>query len=300
MQVIRLYEILYMLLDKKIVTAKRIAERLEVSTRTIYRDINILSSAGIQIYMNKGKGGGISLQPDFDMNKEMLTDEEKESLLVSLKDVYPFNTHDDNANLDKLISIFGKSSSEWMEVDFSYFSNSQRDLELFDDIKNSIVTKKYIAFSYVNGKEQNASKVVEPIKLCFKSGSWYLYGYCRLRHEYQYFKLRRIKNHKILERHFVCKSPQMIINDQEVFEVDQIELKMKLAPQMACRVYEEFDNCEEQDDGSFIASIQYLNCETYINYAITFGEYGEIIEPVELRNDIVLKLKKILKNYMLN
>lgn len=61
MQINRLFEIVYILLDKKMVTARELSEHLEVSQRTIYRDIDTLSAAGIPIYTNKGKGGGISL-----------------------------------------------------------------------------------------------------------------------------------------------------------------------------------------------------------------------------------------------
>ncbi len=77
MQINRLFKIVYILLDKKIVTSKELAELFEVSSRTIYRDIETLSSAGIPIYMSKGKGGGISLLPGFVLNKAVITDEEK-------------------------------------------------------------------------------------------------------------------------------------------------------------------------------------------------------------------------------
>lgn len=77
MQINRLFEIVYILLDKKLVTSKELAELFEVSSRTIYRDIETLSSAGIPIYMSKGKGGGISLLPGFVLNKAVITDEEK-------------------------------------------------------------------------------------------------------------------------------------------------------------------------------------------------------------------------------
>ena len=65
MQVNRLFKIVYILLDKDRVSAKELAERFEVSKRTIYRDVEILSSCGIPIYMSKGRNGGISLLPDF-------------------------------------------------------------------------------------------------------------------------------------------------------------------------------------------------------------------------------------------
>ena len=91
MQINRLFEIIYILLDKKTVTSKELAELFEVSSRTIYRDIETLSSAGIPVYMSKGKGGGISLLPGFVLNKAVITDEEKEDILSSLKAVNAVN-----------------------------------------------------------------------------------------------------------------------------------------------------------------------------------------------------------------
>ena len=68
MKINRLTEIVIILLNKKIVTAKELAERFEVSTRTIYRDIEELSLSGIPVYMSKGKNGGISLVEEYSIN----------------------------------------------------------------------------------------------------------------------------------------------------------------------------------------------------------------------------------------
>lgn len=84
MQIHRLFQIVYILLDRKIVTAKELADYFEVSTRTIYRDVETLSGAGIPVYMNKGKGGGITLLPEFVLNKAVITEKEKEEILSSL------------------------------------------------------------------------------------------------------------------------------------------------------------------------------------------------------------------------
>ena len=74
MQINRLFEIVYILLEKEKVTARELAERFEVSTRTVYRDIEALSGAGIPVYMSKGKGGGVSLLRGFNLNNAVITD----------------------------------------------------------------------------------------------------------------------------------------------------------------------------------------------------------------------------------
>ena len=85
MQINRLFEIVYILLDKKTITAKELSERFEVSIRTIYRDVETLSISGIPIYTSKGKGGGISLIEDFVLNKSVLSEKEQNEILMSLQ-----------------------------------------------------------------------------------------------------------------------------------------------------------------------------------------------------------------------
>ena len=84
MQINRLFEIIYILLDKKTVTANELAKKFEVSSRTIYRDVEILSGAGIPIYTTKGKGGGISILDNFILDKSVISKEEQSAIITAL------------------------------------------------------------------------------------------------------------------------------------------------------------------------------------------------------------------------
>ena len=85
MSVSRLFEIVYLLLEKKQITARALAERFEVSVRTIYRDVDALSAAGIPIYASQGRGGGISLTDRFVLDRAALSPEEQARVLTALK-----------------------------------------------------------------------------------------------------------------------------------------------------------------------------------------------------------------------
>lgn len=85
MQLSRLFELVYLLLDRKGMTADELAEHFEVSRRTIYRDVDTLAQAGIPIYAERGKGGGIRLTEQFVLNKSVLSAEERRSLLAALR-----------------------------------------------------------------------------------------------------------------------------------------------------------------------------------------------------------------------
>lgn len=173
MQVNRLFEIIYILLDKKVVTAKELAERFEVSQRTIYRDIETLSTAGIPVYMSKGKGGGISILPEFVLNKAVLTEEEKLEILSSIKAVnaVSFDDSDIEKVLKKLNNILGENDTDWIEVDFSNWGNAEREKEIFNILKSAILSKRIVNFDYMSGKGENIKREVYPLKLYFKGQS---------------------------------------------------------------------------------------------------------------------------------
>lgn len=298
MQINRLFEIVYILLDKKTITSKELAKRFEVSSRTIYRDIETLSSAGIPVYMSKGKGGGISLLPNFVLNKAVITDEEKEDILSSLKAVNAVNLSKTDTALKKLSSLFGESNTDWIEVDFSAWANVQNETETFTTIKSAILGKRVVSFSYASAKGQRTTREVEPLKLCFKSGAWYLYGYCKSRADFRFFKLRRIREFCVSEKSFQRKSPKQIFSDENVFREEYVKLKLKLSAELAYRVYDEFDRYEQQEDGSFIAEINYPKGEWIFCYITTFGSQCEVLEPEDVRNDVKTELQNTLNHYL--
>lgn len=298
MQINRLFEIVYILLDKKTVTARELSQRFEVSPRTIYRDVETLSAAGIPVYMSKGKGGGISLLPDFVLNKTVLTDGEKQNILSSLQAVNAVNLSGTDTALHKLSTLFGGADADWIEVDFSSWANAKEETERFNAIKAAILNRQVISFSYSGADGKLTSREVEPLKLCFKSSAWYLYGYCRYRGDYRFFKLSRIRELCRTGEGFLRETPKQVFSGESGFQDTFVNLKLKLSSQVAFRVYDEFDACHRQEDGSFIAEISYPRGEWVYYYIATFGSHCEVLEPPDIREAIAEELKKTLNQYL--
>lgn len=296
MQMNRLFEMVYLLLDKKKLTARELAAHFEVSPRTVYRDVELLSSAGIPIYMSRGKCGGIALLPTFILNKTVLSEREKVEILSALHALDCVSLEKTTTAIQKLSSLFGKLDSDWVEVDFSGWGDAQQESALFSSIKTAILEKKIIQIRYY-GEGYSTKRVVEPLKLCFKGQGWYLYGFCRKRSDFRFFKLRRIKEFTILEELFDRQRPEKIFNGHNIFQDDLVNLTLILSKQMAYRVYDEFTKYEILSNGDFKVELQMPRGEWIGHYLFTFGEHCEVVDPMDIRLQMKEKLQNMLGNY---
>lgn len=297
MKIRRLFEIIYLLLNRKILTAKELSQHFEVSLRTIYRDVELLSSAGIPIYMTKGKGGGISLVSGFVLNKTVLTHSEKEDILSALNAVAAVNPEENNSTIRKISSMFGNTNTDWVEVDFSNWTDEDGESTIFETLKMSIIGKQKVQFLYHSVKE-SLTRVVEPLKLCFKGQSWYLYAYCTIRQDCRFFKLRRIKKLERLDEYFDRVSPAKTIRADNSFHDDFVTLTLKISKEMSYRVYDEFCAYETLADGSFLVEITMPNGKWIYNYLASFSSHCEIIKPQSIRLQFKEELQKTLNLYL--
>ena len=143
----RLFEIVYILMQKKKITAKELADRFEVSTRTIYRDIETLSTANIPIYASKGKDGGIGLVEEYVLNKSILSEEEQNQILFALQGMKKIKGKNEKDILEKLSTLFNKKTNDWIRIDLSNWSKDNIKENKFDIIKEAILRRKLLEFT---------------------------------------------------------------------------------------------------------------------------------------------------------
>lgn len=299
MQMNRLFEIVYILLNKKTITARELAERFEVSIRTIYRDIESLSAAGIPVYMSKGKGGGIKLLDNFVLNKSLLSNDEQKEILATLQEIDAMKLGNVDKALSKLGLLFNKDVQNWIEVDFSSWgeNNSQK----FEQIKRSILNQQVIRFEYHNSNGEKGVRDVEPYQLWFKDKTWYLRGFCRKRMEIRVFKLTRIKNPCVLEEIFQRQTDALINEElKNAVSYENINLKLYISADAAYRVYDDFDekNIIKNSDGSFIVNVSFPLDEWVYGYIMSYGKQLEVLEPIFLREEIKRRIEETLNKYI--
>jgi len=293
----RLFEIVYLLLKKKKVTAKELAERFEVSTRTIYRDIEVLSRANIPIYATKGKDGGIGLLEEFVLNKTVLSEEEQNQILFALQGMDKVTGQAGNDIVAKLSTIFQKEADDWLKIDFSNWGKEGSQKEWFAILKKAILQKKLVQFIYFNTDGQKTKRTVEPLQIWFKDKSWYLVSYCRQKEDYRIFKIARMKEIEVLNEHFERTLPGPPTKQEKAFPT--ITLQLEISKEMAYRVYDEFEPNEitPKENGDFVVTVEYPENDWVYGYILSFGETAKVLAPETAKAKIQEKLEKMLKKY---
>lgn len=298
MQINRLFEIIYLLLNQKTSTAKALAEHFEVSQRTIYRDIETLCASGIPIYTTKGKGGGIHLLDDFVLNKSILSEQEQNDILSALQTMSVTNDNDVSHVLSKLSVLFNKQMLNWVEIDFSNWSNQGKDD--FSLIKFAILNRIVIAFDYYNSYGQKSHREVQPLQLFFKEKTWYLKAFCLQKNSMRLFKLTRIKHLVQTSKAFQLAAYSEDSTDHTyIYQAKMVTLKLKIDASQAYRVYDDFDETiiTINDNHSFIVSPTFPEDDWVYGYILSYGTYIEVLEPIHIREIIKNKLKETMKLY---
>lgn len=297
MQINRLFEIVYILLERKNVTARELAERFEVSTRTIYRDIEVLSEAKIPVYANKGNGGGIRLLDDYVLDKSLLSEEEQNQILFAIQSMEKIGNKDDKSVLEKLSSIFNKRKNNWIEVDFSDWGTDGNVDNSFDIIKEAVIKKRVLEFVYYNAYGKEQKRQAEGLQIYFKDKAWYLRAYCREKQDFRLFKISRMKNIKILEESFDRDLPELLEPKRD-FKI--IRLELEVSKELAYRVYDEFrkEDIYQKENGDFVINTEFPENDWVYGYILSFGEYMKVISPKYVKDIIKNRLEKSLKNYL--
>ncbi|HEX3076742.1 MAG TPA: YafY family protein [Lachnospiraceae bacterium] len=296
----RLFEIVYLLVNRKCITANELATHFEVSVRTIYRDIEALSIAGIPVYATKGKGGGIHIMEDYVLNNSLLTNQEQNQILAALQSLGAVSDMEVEPVLTKLSSIFNRKMVDWIDVDFSSWSNRLEEKEKFNILKEAILNRKEIRFQYFNSYGRESSRNVEPLKLIFRGQAWYIYAFCKEKQDYRFFKITRILGLELGENNFEREIPSQIYEKEEQdYQIPLQRLVLKIDSRMAYRIYDEFEssNIKWQEDGSCIVEADMPYDRWVIGTIMSYGDAIEVLEPITLREEIKRIYQKALMKY---
>lgn len=299
MQIDRLFQIVYALLEKEERTARELAEQLEVSVRTVYRDVEILSRAGIPIYTVRGKNGGLRLMDSFLLKSSILTGKEQGQVLSALQGMEALQAEQVQPILTKLSAIFGRKEDSWLQVDFSDWGMKRQ--QQYEEIRRAIVEKRILEFEYYSSAGEKTHRKVEPLQLWFKSKDWYLKAYCLRRKAPRIFRLTRMKQVTVRDENFSSRtvSEGWEINLQDGPAPSILRFTLRVAASQAYRVYDDFEEEDicRQEDGTFLVQAEYPEDAWVYGFLLSYGPYAEVLEPDSLRKVLREHLQKMLELY---
>lgn len=300
----RQLEIIYILMNKDTVTAEELAAHFEVSTRTVYRDIDSLSMAGFPVYASRGKGGGIRLMERFILDRRLLTGEEQQRILAAMASLRETGAFQDEKVLEKLQTFFKAESMEWVAIDFSDWSGRRR--ELFGRIKEAILGRHVMEFDYYGQRGQMMHRKVEPVQLLFKEYTWYVRAFCRGRGAMRLFKVLRMKRVEVREETFepgprhredrpveenrTVSAGQGESSAEIVFRVDRRE---------AYRVYDRFEEEEITvlPQGDFEIRMKCPVDDWVYGLILFFGPAAVVLEPDWVREELAARVRQMGELY---
>ena len=300
MKIDRLIGILSVLLQKEKVTAPELAEKFEVSRRTINRDIENLCKAGIPITTTQGTGGGISIMDGYRMDRTLLTSKDMQMILAGLRSLDSVSgSHYYGQLMEKIKSGSSEyiSGSESILIDLSswYKDSLSPKIEM---IQNAIEERRILGFHYY-APSGDSTRKIEPYFLIFKWSSWYVYGYCLLRKEFRMFKLNRMDK-------IACETvfetgrnvPMPDLSNEHLFP-PTTRVKAVFDSSMKWHLIEEFgiDSFTVQSDGDLLFEHEYSDDESLLTWMLSCRDKVTVIEPEFLRENLCRIASNIAKKY---
>ncbi len=300
MKIDRLIGILSVLLQEEKTTAPELAERFEVSRRTINRDIEDLCKAGIPIQTMQGTGGGISIMNGYRMDRTILTSKDMQMILAGLRSL---DSVSGSSYYGHLMEKIQAGSSEFITgrdsilIDLSSWYRDSLAPKI-ETIQDAIGDRHLIRFRYY-APSGESDRTVEPYYLVFRWSSWYLWGWCLKRKDYRLFKLNRMDKVRGTDKVFECREASVPDLSNEKIFPGEIKVKALFEADQKWRLVEEFGpSCfTENDDGRLLFTADYTDIENLVTWIMTFGDKAELIEPQEARKKISIMVQKMTTVY---
>ena len=302
----RLLSIVIYLLNHNTVTTAKLAQRFEVSRRTILRDMEQISLAGIPVCSIPGVNGGYSIMEGYKLDGRVITEEEQASILTALKGfMSAYDSKKYNAALEKISSVLpSRQKQQHIFLDFGA-SGENDDLQAkLKLLEKAIIDKNAISISYVNVSGQASSRLVEPIALNYRWHAWYMLAFCTFKQDYRIFKVVRIGSIEITITAFSKAHGNTAVLLEQTFQDNEREgfyitllckscVKIQICEYLGGTITETFEN------GDFILRIHAIEDERmWFAMLLSFGKLVKVLEPDEVKNQLIETAENILSVYI--
>jgi len=315
----RLIKILIILQQGETITTRRIANELEVSERTIHRDMESLSLIGIPVYSERGKNGGWRLVDRWKQSLSYLTEKEIISLFLPTpeKIITELNLEISVEDLKQklLLSVpeqMKKSATSIWEriyIDTDTWRGSENDVSNLKFVQQAVMEDRKIKMQYKKGNGEERIYVLNPLGLVAKGSTWYMVA-INSEGEYRNFKLSRTINLCLLEEHFIRPAEFILSNywrnskKQFIQALPEYEVEVKVSRSIIERIMftDRFARLKQINNGQsnkkwIKAQLSFPTKEEAINFILGFGNQMKLVAPAELQYELIAKAKQVIQLY---
>ena len=299
-------DIMMTLLSKRKLTARQLADRYEISTRSVYRYVEELNVCGVPVDVERGRYGGISIPDTFRLPSYYFTREEYTATVNALGAMA--SQVNDKSVLTAMDKLQRRQKAEKRElsicgnilVDGGNWWGGNKFSEKMKVCEQAVNESKSLLIDYISRSGEHSKRVIDPHLLIFKQNIWYVYAFCHTKQTFRTFKIGRIKNAAFTGSVF----------DKREFTRDEIDLDFYISGDKLINVTLEIeknslsdaeewlgiDNIEPVGDG-FIARLALPDDGGLVNKILGYGGAVRVLEPPELKRKVSETAKKISSSY---
>jgi predicted DNA-binding transcriptional regulator YafY len=308
MRIDRMLSIIVLLLNKERVSARELADKFEVSIRTVYRDIDAINLAGVPVISYQGNNGGFGIMDTFKMDRQLFSVKDMLNVLSALKGINTaFADKELDSAIEKISSLVPKEKSEEISlrleqiaIDILPWGFTEKQKEYLKILYAAIGDNKLINFSYQNSQGEKSSRTVEPMTLMFKGYAWYLFAFCRLKNEFRFFRISRMKNPKILNQEFIRQKTSyqnFIFANPQKTKIANLVLKFTSDVRQKIEDYFDAESITYLKNGDLIVKVAFPEDEWVYSFILSYGGFVEVLEPLHIRKIIQERIKNMIGIY---
>jgi predicted DNA-binding transcriptional regulator YafY len=311
MKLDRLLAITMLLLNRRRVGAQELSDRFEVSLRTIYRDVESINQSGIPIVSYTGSDGGYEIMDQYRLDRQLLSLEELQSIILALKSMHPsLEDQDMGGLLDKVGTLMSKAEqgeaealSQQVVIDLNPWQGGESEKEKLGVLRKAVRDSRLVRFAYTNSQGDIRERDCEPMGIVLKRYIWYLHAYCRLRNDFRIFRLSRIEGLQALPDVFERRqmtSEELIHNWNRSNRPENIRLVLQFQPRLKARVQDYFAHGQiiTQPDGTLLVTAFLPEDSWLYTMLLSYGSEVLILEPLSVAQAVLKKAQEVVQLYI--
>lgn len=311
MKIDRLLAITVLLLNRGRLSAKELADRFEVSSKTIYRDMDTLCQAGIPIVAHQGITGGFEIMEHYMIDKYWLSAEEMSTLVTAVKGLScALEDPQMGMLLEKIKALLRRVEQglgdeyrkEPVVMDFQPWGQRQGLKPAVGLLKQAIHDKRRVQMEYIDAEGGAERRTIEPASLFLKGNVWYVQAFCLEREDFRLFRLSRMQDIKMLSEAYEPRpwpGKERLEWDSSWSNAREQETVLLFEAAARQRVADMFppEQVTVNPDGSLRVHVLYKLDEWFYGMILSFGDQVLVELPGEAAEEVKRRAKRMLQRY---